>query len=58
MCGLKYTGELNILCGILRREEDLNNHGRRVTRGKFGGNRGDEICGMDLHRQPNHKEWL
>ena len=31
MCGLKYTGELNILCGILGREKELNNHGRRVT---------------------------
>ena len=31
MCGLKYTGEWNILRGILGREEELNNHGRRVT---------------------------
>ena len=33
MCGLKYTGELNILCGILGREEELNNDRRRVTQG-------------------------
>ena len=31
MCRHKYTGELNILCGILGREEELNNHGRQVT---------------------------
>ena len=40
MCGLKYTGELTIRCGILGREEELNNHGRRVTREKFGDNGG------------------
>ena len=31
MCGLKYTGECNNLCGILGHDEELNNHGRRVT---------------------------
>ena len=56
-CGLKYTGEWNILCGILGREEELNNHRRQVTHeGNLAG--GDEIRGLDLNRQPNHKEWL
>ena len=61
MCGLKYTREWNNLRGILGREEELNNHGRRVTHeGNSAITGGDEIRGLDLHRQPNHKErlWL
>ena len=50
MCGLKYTGELNILCRILGHKEELNNHGRRVTHeGNSAVTGGDEIRGLDLH---------
>ena len=58
MCGLLSKKLIN-LCGILGREEELNNHGRRVTHeGNPAIMGGDEIHGLDLHRQPNHKEWL
>ena len=59
MCGLKYAGELNILCRILGRERELNNHRRRITHeGNTAITRGDAIRGLDLHKQPKHKERL
>ena len=59
MCRLKYTGELNILCWILGHEEELNNYRRLITHeGNSTITRGDKIRGLDLHRQPKHKERL
>ena len=53
----KYTEEKNILCGILGSEKGLNDHRRRITHeGNSTITRGDAIRGLDLHRQPKHKE--
>ena len=46
----KYTGKLNALCGILGREEELNNQGGWVTHEGNAAKTGvDEVRGLESH---------
>ena len=49
----KYTGECNVLCGILGRAEELNNYGRWETHEGNAAITGvDEIRGLESHTSP------
>ena len=51
--GYKYTGECHALCGILGREEELNNYERWVThKGNATLTGVDEIRGLESHTSP------
>ena len=49
----KYTGECNVLCGILGHEEELNNYVRWETdEGNTAITRVDEIRGLESQTSP------
>ena len=58
-CRLNTPGNKTFYVGFWEVRMDLNNHRRRITHvGNSTITRGDAIHGLDLHRQPKHKDQL